>query len=117
MSPALCEAIEQLTRLVFEGSYLTARCGVLHMSANLSAIGETSRPVACWDVFRRIIGGTFCRQYSPAIADDFEPLDQYEVVAVEGGTESLAVRATRTYQQGFNLLAFEAPISPTHETS
>ena len=107
LTPDLGEAIGQLSRLIFEGSRLPDSFWQLHTCSNLSAIGTKCRPVACGDVFRRIIGGTFCRQYSTQIADHFEPLGQYGV-SVAGGTELLAARATLAYQQGYTLLTYDA---------
>ncbi|CAN0375941.1 unnamed protein product, partial [Laminaria digitata] len=107
MTPDLAEAISQLSRVIFDGSHLPDSFWQLHTSANLSAIGEKARPVACGDVIRRIIGGTFCRQYTPQIASHFEPLGQYGV-SVPGGSELLAVRATLAHQQGKSVIALDA---------
>ncbi|CAN0541204.1 unnamed protein product, partial [Laminaria digitata] len=75
--------------------------------ANLSAIGEKARPVACGDVLRRIIGGTFCKDYGQAISERFEPKGQHGV-SVPGGTELMATKATVAYQQGFGILTYDA---------
>ena len=56
----------------------------LHKSANLSALGQKARPVACGDVLRRVIGAVFCRKYGKKLADYFHPWEQYGV-AVSGG--------------------------------
>ena len=107
LTPDLVETIAQLSRLIFEGHHLPASFWILHSSATLSAIGIKARPVACGDLLRRIIGGTFCKQYGPSISQHFEPLGQYGV-AVAGGTELMAARATLAYQQGCSLLTFDA---------
>lgn len=79
---------------------------VLHTSSNLSAFREKARPVACGDVLRRIIGGAFCRQYGPALAERFEALGSYGVAA-PGGVEAMA-RDTLGHQKGCAILMFDA---------
>ena len=49
----------------------------LHTSANLSALGQTARLVACGDVLQRVIGAVFCRRYDRKLADYFRPWSQY----------------------------------------
>lgn len=42
MTPDLCEAIAQLSRLIFEGTFLPDSCWRLHSCCNLPAIGENA---------------------------------------------------------------------------
>ncbi|CAN0053236.1 unnamed protein product, partial [Ectocarpus fasciculatus] len=58
----------------------------LHTSASLSALGEKKRPIAVGGVLRRIISGSFCRQYKQGIADIFEASNQFGG-GVPGGVE------------------------------
>ena len=106
MSIDLVEALSDFSRVVFQGD-LPNTFWRLHTSANLSAIGEKARPVACGDVLRRLIGGTVCRQYGQAISEKFEPVGQYGV-ATPGGTEIMTTRANLAYQQGYAIVTFDA---------
>ena len=107
ISPDLIGAISTFARLVFEATGLPGCFWELHTASNLTAIGERSRPVASGDVLRRVVGGTFCRQYSSAISEHLEPKGQHGV-SVQGGTELMVTKATVAYQQGYSLLTFDA---------
>ena len=60
LQAALCdELVEDLAAfatLVFSSRVLPQVFWTLHTSANLSALGQKARPVACGDVLRRVIG-------------------------------------------------------------
>ena len=105
-SVSLVEDIGAFAQAVFSSDALPDLSWFLHASARLSGIGEKVRPVACGDVFRRIIGGTFCRQYSSALEDFFQPLGQYGV-SVRGGVELVAEQAAIGHQRGGTVLAFD----------
>ena len=45
----------------------------LQTSANLSALGQKAKPVACGDVLRKIIGAVFYRRYGKKLARLFQP--------------------------------------------
>ena len=63
LQAALCdELVEDLAAfatLVFTSRVLNQVFWTLHTSANLSALGQKARPVACGDVLRRVIGAFF----------------------------------------------------------
>ena len=67
LKAALCnvlvEYLAELTALVFSSRILPHVFWTPHTSANLSAMGQNVRPVACGDVLRRGIGAIFCRRY------------------------------------------------------
>ena len=107
MSPALADTLSAFSQLVFEGTLLPESFWIFHTSSNLSALGDKARPVACGDLLRRVIGGTFCRQHGSALAERFQALGQYGVAA-PGGVEAMALRATLGYQQGCAILTFDA---------
>ena len=76
------------------------------LSANLSALGQKARPVACGDVLRRVIGAVFCRRYGRKLADYFQPWGQYGV-AVSGGVELMAFTATLGFEEGCTILSYD----------
>ena len=110
LQAALCdELIEDLTAfatLVFASRVFPQVFWTLHTSANLSALGENARPVACGDVLRRVIGAVFCRRYGRKLADYFQPWGQYGV-AVSGGVEIMALTATLGFEEGCNILSYD----------
>ena len=77
LQAALCnklvEEIAEFATLVFSNRILPEIFWVLHTSANISALRQKARPVACGDVLRRIIGAVFCRRYGKKLADYFQP--------------------------------------------
>ena len=77
----------------------------LHTSANLSALGQKTRPVAYGDVFRKVIGAGFCRRYGRKLADYFQPWGQYSL-AVSGGIEIIALTATLGFEEGCTILSY-----------
>ena len=109
LQAALCdELVEYLAAfatLVFSSRVLPQAFWTLHTSANLSALGQKARPVACGDVLRRVIGAVFCRRYGKKPADYFQPWGQYGV-AVSGGVEIMAFTATLGFEEGCTILSF-----------
>ena len=110
LQAALCdELVEYLAAfatLVFSSRVLPQKAfWTLHTSANLSALGQKARPVACGDVLRRVIGAVFCRRYGKKPADYFQPWGQYGV-AVSGGVEIMAFTATLGFEEGCTILSF-----------
>ena len=98
LQAALCdelvfEDLAAFAMLVFSSRVLPQVFWTLHTSANLSALGQKARPVACGDVLRRVIGAVFCRRYGRKLADYFQPWGQYGV-AVLSGVEIMAFTAT-----------------------
>ena len=110
LQAALCdELVEDLARfatLVFSSSILPKIFWTLHTSANLSALGQKARPVACGDVLRRVIGAVFCRRYGRQLADYFQPWGQYGV-AGSGGVEIMALTATLGFEEGCTILSYD----------
>ena len=110
LQAALCdELVEDLAAfatLVFSSRILPQVFWTLHTSANLSALGQKARPVACGDVLRRVIGAVFCRRYGRKLADYFQPWGQYGV-AVSGGVEIMALTATLGFEKGCTILSYD----------
>ena len=77
LKAALCdELVEDLAAFatpVFSSRVLPQMFWTLHTSANLSALGQKARLVACGDVLRRVIGAVFCRRYGRKLADYYQP--------------------------------------------
>ena len=97
LQAALCdELVEDLAAfvtLVFSSRVWSQVFWTLHTSANLSALGQKARPMACGDVLRRVIGAVFFRRYGRKLAGYFQPWGQYGV-AVSGGVDIMALTAT-----------------------
>ena len=91
---------------VFSSRTLAQIFWTLHTSANLSALGQKARPVACGDVLRRVIGTVFCRRLGRIFADYFQPWDQYGV-AVPGRVELRALTVTLGFQEGCTILSYD----------
>ena len=110
LQAALCdELVEDLAAfatLIFSSRVLPQVFWTLHTSANLSALGQKARPVACGDVLRRVIGAVFCRRYGRKLADYFQPWGQYGV-AVSGGVEIMALTATLGFEEGCTILSYD----------
>ena len=110
LQAALCdELVEDLAAfatLVFSSRLLPQVFWTLHTSANLSALGQKARPVACGDVLRRVIGAVFCRRYGRKLADYFQPWGQYGV-AVSGGVEIMTLTATLSFEEGCTFLSYD----------
>ena len=110
LQAALCdELVEDLaafTTLVFSSCVFPLVFWTLHTSANLSALGQKAKPVACGDVLRRVIGAVFCRRYGRKLADYFQAWDQYGV-AVSGGVEIMAFIATLGFEEGCTILSYD----------
>ena len=72
LQAALCDdLVEDFATLVVSSRVLPQLFCTLHTSASLSALGQKARPVACGDVFRRVIGAVFCRRHGRKLADYF----------------------------------------------
>ena len=110
LQAALCDKlIEDLAAfatLVFSSHVLPQVFWTLHTSANLSALGQKARPVACCDVLRGVVGAVFCRRYGRKLADYFQPWGQYGV-AVSGGVEIVALAATLGFKEGCTILSYD----------
>ena len=76
LQAALCdELVEDLAAfatLVVSSCVFLQVFWTLHPSANLSALGQKVKPVACGDVLRRVVGAVFCRRYGRKLADYFQ---------------------------------------------
>ena len=57
--PKLVEDLAAFTTLVVSSRVLPQVFWALHTSANLSVLGQKSKPVACGDVLRRVIGAVY----------------------------------------------------------
>ena len=88
LQAALCdELMEDLAAfatLVVSSRVIPQVFWTLNTSANLSALGQKARPVACGDVFRRVFGAVFCQRHGRKLADYFQPWGQCGI-AVSGG--------------------------------
>ena len=58
--PKLVKDLAAFATLVFSNRILPEGFWALHTSANLSALGQKARSVACGDVLRRVVGTVFC---------------------------------------------------------
>ena len=110
LQAALCDELAEdlaaFATLLFSSRVLPQVSWTLHTSANLSALGQKARPVACGDVLRRVIGAVFCRRYGRKLADYFQPWGQYGV-AVSGGVEIMAFTATLGFEEGCTILSYD----------
>ena len=102
----LVEDLAAFATLVFSSRVLPQVFWTVHTSANLSALGQTTRPVARGDVLRRIIGAVFCRRYGRKLVDKFQPWGQYGV-AVSGGVEKIAFIATLGFEERCTVLSYD----------
>ena len=100
------EDLAAFATLVLSSRVLPQVFCTLHTSANLSALGQKARPVACGDVLRRVIGAVFCRRYGRKLADYFQPWGQYDVAA-SGGVEIMALSATLGFEEGCTILSYD----------
>ena len=69
MCDELVEDLATFVTLVTSSRILPQVFWTLLPGANLSALGQKARPVACGDVLRRAIGAVFCRRYGKKLAD------------------------------------------------
>ena len=106
MCNELVEDLAAFATLVFSSRVLPRVFWTLHTSANLSALVQNTRPVACGDVLRRVIGAVFCSRYGRKLADFFQPLGQYGV-AVSGGVEIMAFTATPCSEEDCTILSYD----------
>ena len=95
----LVEDLAASATFVFSSRVLPRVFWTLHTSANLSALDQTARPVACGDVLQRVIGAVFWRRCDRKLADYFQPWSQYGV-AVSGGVEIMALTAALGFEKG-----------------
>ena len=102
----LVENLAAFATLVVSSHVLSQVLSTLHTSANLSALGQKARPVACGNVLRRVIGGGFCRRYGRMLADYFQPWGQYGV-DVSSGVEIMAHTATLGFEEGCPSLSYD----------
>ena len=102
----LVEDLAAFTALVFSSRVLPQVFWILRTSADLSALGQKARPVACGDVLRRVIGAVFCRLYDRKLTDYFQPWGQYGV-AVPGEVETMALTATLGFVEGCTTLSYD----------
>ena len=109
LQAALCDELVQdlaaFATLVFSSRALPQVFWTLHTTANLSALGQKGRPVACGDVLRRVIGTIFCRRYGRKLADYFQPLGQYGVAVSDG--DIMALTATLGFEEGCIILLYD----------
>ena len=110
LQAALCDELvgdlAAFATLVFSSRVSPQIFWTLHTSANLSALGQKARPVACGDVLRRVIGAVFCRRYGRKLADYFQPWGQYGV-AVSGEVEIMVLTATLGFEEGCTILSYD----------
>ena len=110
LQAALCdELVEDLAAfatLVFSSRVLPQVFWTLHTSANLSALGQKARPVACGRVLRRVICAVLYRRYGRKLADYFQPWGQYGV-AVSSGVEVIALTATLGFKESCTILSYD----------
>ena len=79
----------------------------LHSAANLTALGEKARPIACGDTLRRQFGRLYCRSHKVQFSALLESANQFGV-AVPGGAERLATLAQLIYDAGGVLLDIDS---------
>ena len=110
LQAALCdelvEGLAAFATLVFSSRVLPQVFWTLHTSANLSALGQKARPVACSDVLRKVIGAVFYRRYGRKLADYFQPWGQYGV-AVSGGVDIMAFIVTLGFEADCTILSYD----------
>ena len=77
LQAALCDKLVEdlaaFATLVISSHILPQVFWTLHTNANLSALGQNARPVACGDVLRRVTGAVFCRRCDRKLVDYFQP--------------------------------------------
>ena len=69
LSDELLEDIAVFVTLAILSRCLSQPFRTMHTSANLSALGQKARPVACGDVLQRITSTIFCPLYGRNLAD------------------------------------------------
>ena len=113
LQAALCdEPVEDLAafaRLVFSSRVLPQVFWTLHTSANLSALGQKVRPVACGDALQSVVGAVFCRRYGRKLVDYFQPWGQHGV-AVSGGVDIMALTAALGFEEGCAILSYDLTV-------
>ena len=110
LQAALCDELVKnlatFTTLVFPSRVLFQIFWTLHTSANLSALGQKARSVACGDILWRVTAAVFCRRYGRKLPDYFQLWGQY-AIAVSGGVESMTLKATTGFEEGCTILSFD----------
>ena len=111
LQAALCdELVEHLaafTTLLVSSRISPQVLWTLHTSAHRSALGKTSRPVAYFDVFQRVMGTVYYCRYGRKLTDYFQPWGEYGT-AVSGGVETMAFTATLRLEEGCTSLSYDA---------
>ena len=103
----LTKALAWLGTAVFKpGDGLPPTFWRLFTSANLTAVGEKLRPIACGDTLRRLFTSIYCKQHRARFADLFESVAQYGV-AVSDGVERIVTMAQLVVEGGGGLLAID----------
>ena len=110
LQAALCDKLVEdlaaFATLVVSSCVFLQVFWTLHPSANLSALGQKSKPVTCGDVWRRVIGAVFCRRDGRELADYFQPWGPYDI-AVSGGVEEMTLTATLGFKEGCTILSYD----------
>ena len=109
LQAALCdELVEDLAAfatLFFSSRVLPQVFWTLHTNANLSALRQKARPVACGDVLRRVVDAVFCRRYGRKLANYFQPWGHYGVAV--SGVEIMALTTTLSFEEGYIILSYD----------
>ena len=110
LQAALCddlvEDVAAFATLVFSSRVFPQVFWTLHTRANLSALRQKARPVACGDVLRRVIGAVFCHRDGRKLADYFQPWGHYGV-AGSGRVKIMALTATLDFEEGCTILSYD----------
>ncbi|CAN0003281.1 unnamed protein product [Ascophyllum nodosum] len=106
LSDELVEDLAAFATLVFTSRVLPHGFWTLKASANLCALGQKARPVACGDVLRRVIGAVFCSRYGRKLADYFQSWGPCGV-AISGGVEIMGLTATLGFEEGYTTLSYD----------
>ena len=110
LQASLCDELVKdlaaFARLAFSSHRLPQVFWTLHTNANLSALGQNARLLACGDVLRRVIGAVFCHQYGRKMADYFQPGGQYGE-AVSGRVDVMALTATLGFEEGCTVFSYD----------
>jgi len=98
LGPTLLASLAWLgTALYAEEERLPAIFWYFHSAAQLTALGEKVRPIACGDTLRRVFGRTYCRLNAQRFAQRLQAGGQYGV-GVAGGVEIIATMARLIYE-------------------
>ena len=106
----LVDNLAAFATLVFSSRVFPQVSWTLHTSANLSALGQNTRPVACDNVLRRVTGTNFCHRYGRKLADYFQPWGQYGV-GVSGGVKTMALTVALGSEEICTILSYDGAYS------